>query len=224
LEACKQLASADTTRRFQTVINSTRELTHDQGQSRWYSSVLVRWEFLSRLDDRLALVKSAQIDAGGPHQEEAPDRPTEAGEVPDDVKELLGQLNDLSAGEQSYVLRAHLLLYAQAYHSLVEAVATSSVGWVDMELNGWYLGVINNIRRLLAMPEFSGFPGGFEPIADHLFPSSDLDIGWEDCIGPSVMDFLARAQAFVAECDSVRPDKREFVASLLSVCREKCSQ
>lgn len=145
-------------------------------------------------------------------------------ELPPEVAEFLGQLQRLTATEQAHVLRLQLFLYAQAYHNLVEAVANSPIGWVDTELNGWYLQIIKVIQNLLALPEFAEFPGGFEPVAPNLFPCSDLDVGWEDCIGPPVMDFLGRAQAFMLDSGPVSPENQAFVNSLAEVCRAKCVQ
>ncbi|MEW6199138.1 MAG: hypothetical protein AB1601_10830 [Planctomycetota bacterium] len=145
-------------------------------------------------------------------------------EPPPEVAEFLGQLQRLTATEQAHVLRLQLFLYAQAYHNLVEAVANSPIGWVDTELNGWYLQIIKVIQNLLALPEFADFPGGFEPVAPNLFPCSDLDVGWEDCIGPPVMDFLGRAQAFMLNSGPVTPENQDFVNNLVAICRDKCVQ
>lgn len=162
---------------------------------------------------------------------ESPDEPCPAGhsgdtpsELPPEVAEFLGQLQRLTAAERAYVLRLQLFLYAQAYHNLVEAVANSPIGWVDVELNGWYLQIVKAIQNLLALPEFAEFPSGFEPVAPNLFPCSDLDVGWEDCIGPPVMDFLGRAQAFLLDSGPVSTENQDFVNSLIAVCRDKCVQ
>lgn len=143
-------------------------------------------------------------------------------ELPPEVAEFVAQVQRLTSAEQAYALRFHLFMYAQAYHNLVEAVATSPVGWVDMEVNAWYLQIVKAIKNLLALPEFAEFPGGFEPVAPNLFPCSDLDVGWEDCIGPPVMDFLGRAQAFMLDSGPVSPENEEFVKGILEVCRGKC--
>ena len=154
----------------------------------------------------------------------AGDGPEEDPELPPEVAELAAQVAQLTADEYAYVLRFQLFMYAQMYHNLVETVANSPVGWVDMELNAWYLQVVKGIENLLAMPELADFPNGFEPVAPNLFPCSDLDIGWEDCIGPPVMDFLGRTQAFLLESGPLRPQNEEFVESIMEVCRDKCAQ
>lgn len=150
------------------------------------------------------------------------DGPEGKPELPPEVAEFVVQVQRLTSAEQAYVLRFHLFMYAQAYHNLVEAVATSPVGWVDMELNAWYLQIVKAIRNLLALPEFAEFPDGFEPVAPNLFPCSDLEVGWEDCVGPPVMDFLGRAQAFMLDSGPVSPENEEFVKGILEVCRGKC--
>jgi hypothetical protein len=62
LAACKALARADARRRFHSLVQRARAATHDEGQSRWYACVVVRWEYLARLDALIASIKSAEID------------------------------------------------------------------------------------------------------------------------------------------------------------------
>ncbi|HEY4309308.1 MAG TPA: TIR domain-containing protein [Pirellulales bacterium] len=41
-----------------------RRVIHDEGQTRWYAPVLVRWGYLSRLDEIISRLKAAEIDYG----------------------------------------------------------------------------------------------------------------------------------------------------------------
>ena len=122
--------------------------------------------------------------------------------------------------EQHYLLRSSLFLYAQAYYAIIENVASCDVACVDVELNGAYLLMLQNIRTHLAMPELSTFQGGFEPVAENVFPSEDLHIGWEEFIGPPVMEFLARVQAYVAELGPVQLPEGGIVQSVLQSLKE----
>ena len=127
--------------------------------------------------------------------------------------------HEVPPGQRETVLEATAqVAKASAYHNIVEAVANSPIGWVGMELNGWYLQIVKAIEDLLALPEFADFPGGFEPVAPNLFPCSDLDVGWEDCIGPPVMDFLGWAQAYMLASGPVGPENQELVNAILEIC------
>lgn len=62
LDACKTVVRADVERRLHALVVRARDLVHDEGQSRWCSSMLVRWSYVSRLDDLIKAVKTAGID------------------------------------------------------------------------------------------------------------------------------------------------------------------
>lgn len=99
--------------------------------------------------------------------------------------------------QKEYMNRASLLLHAQTYCKIVQSVSSAPVGWIDLELNGYYQRVISTIQHLLSLDECKDFPGGFEPVNDNIFPESGiLDIGWEDGFAGSCVDFLSRAQQF----------------------------
>ncbi len=71
IAACKLLMRMDCTHRFHGVIKQVRSLAHDQGQSHWYSSVLVRWEYLAHLDEAITAIKTAEIDFTDSQQPDA---------------------------------------------------------------------------------------------------------------------------------------------------------
>jgi len=105
-----------------------------------------------------------------------------------------------SDDEMRYYLRAGLVILAQVYYKIVESVTTSPIGWVDVQLNGYYLFVVRNIKKLLGQDEFRSFPGMFKPLA-HIFPSEVADLDWVDHVRPDVESFLSSAQGFLAELD-----------------------
>ena len=62
LDACKAMTKVDTRRQYQALVKKARQTVHDEGQAKWYASVLVRWEYLSRLDRLITDIKAAEID------------------------------------------------------------------------------------------------------------------------------------------------------------------
>lgn len=62
LDACKVMAKLGAVKRYQALIKRVRHIIHDEGQSKWYSSVLVQWEYLSRLDELITDIKAAELD------------------------------------------------------------------------------------------------------------------------------------------------------------------
>ena len=62
LDACKVLLRVDESRQFHGLARQVRNIAHDEGQSRWYSSVLVRWKYLAALDELISRLKAAPID------------------------------------------------------------------------------------------------------------------------------------------------------------------
>ena len=60
LEACKQLLEIDTTEVCHALSEQAMNVIHDNDQPRWYSSVLVKWEYLLRSDEAIASLKKGQ--------------------------------------------------------------------------------------------------------------------------------------------------------------------
>jgi len=61
LETCARLQKADTLKSCQELIEEAINVTHDNNQPRWYSSVLVTWEYLTKLDEAIATAKRATV-------------------------------------------------------------------------------------------------------------------------------------------------------------------
>jgi len=125
----------------------------------------------------------------------------------------------LTAEEWMYVRRKRLVLLANAYCTMVESFATSCADTVDAGLNQTYLDVVKQIRGLLASPEYSDFPGEFDPVAENLFPSSKLE-GWEKRVRPAVLDFLGRVQAHLNDAPPVGEERQEVMSELLRPYQE----
>lgn len=62
LDACRALARLDSDKRFHRLLRRVRDVAYDEGQSRWYSSVLVKWNYLARLDEAISAIKVAELD------------------------------------------------------------------------------------------------------------------------------------------------------------------
>lgn len=62
MAACRRLARADAAGgRYASLLEQAGKAAHDRGQPRWYSSVLVRWEYLHELDTLIADIKAAEL-------------------------------------------------------------------------------------------------------------------------------------------------------------------
>lgn len=106
----------------------------------------------------------------------------------------------MSPDERRNSALAVLLLFAQAYHRMLESVVTTAswVTAVDMELNHAYISITENIKSLLANHEdLTDFPGSFEPIFPDLFPTSVADHEWDGMVGPHAEEFLSLVQRYV---------------------------
>ena len=95
---------------------------------------------------------------------------------------------------------AVLLLVAQAYYKLLEAVVSmaSWVAAVDLNLNQSYLWTVMALSNLLRNHEdLKDFPEPFEPAFPDLFPSTIRDAEWEDEVALHAEAFLSAVQRYV---------------------------
>jgi hypothetical protein len=93
-----------------------------------------------------------------------------------------------------------LFLLAQAYYKILECVVSSATWFcaLDLELNESYLWTINNLKNLLANHEdLRDFPEPFEPVFPDLYPSTIVDVDWQDMVAPDVEKFLSTVQRYV---------------------------
>ncbi|MCK4626281.1 MAG: hypothetical protein KAV00_13265 [Phycisphaerae bacterium] len=78
LNACKTVAGKDLSGRLRSLVNRIIAVTHDNDQPKWYSSLGVRWRYLSDLDEVILAIKKARVvypdDSGGSEASQEADR------------------------------------------------------------------------------------------------------------------------------------------------------
>lgn len=222
LKACRDAVRRCADRLLTGFIQRIRLVLHDEGETNWYASNLVRWTYLMRLDGALHALKLAEVDinAGSADVDE---RQPELGSTPkgdtpanDEAKptssELpdLGDLPPMSKEEDRNSGLLLLMMLAQAYYKMLEATV-SMAGWftvLDMELNHCYLWTIQTLSNLLKNnPHLRDFPGTFEPVLADLYPSTIADLEWQDMIAPDVEAFLATAQKYAMSKGCYEPEE-----------------
>jgi len=60
-DACKAVVAADTSGVGASLVKQAMSVVHDSGQPRWYSAIVVRWEYLSNLDQAITAIKNARV-------------------------------------------------------------------------------------------------------------------------------------------------------------------
>ena len=137
----------------------------------------------------------------------SPKHPTskDNGENPPSTSE---QQPTIPAEDMKNALLIVFLLLAQAYYKLLESAVRNSCAAMDLDLNGQYLWVVNNLKNLLKNnQELSDYPGTFEPSFEDLMPSSIVDVDWEDMVAPDAERFLSTVQQYVMTKGTYPPDE-----------------
>lgn len=135
--------------------------------------------------------------------------------------ELAGAFYEMTQlGLSPLYMRATLVLMARVYFKIIENVATSPIGWTDLDLNGSYLSVIKAIESLLEDPEFNGLAKSFQR-PDHIFPSSQIDILWDSGLRETAEGFLASVQAYLVGLESGKR-RSPALSAYLSWLRARC--
>ena len=115
-----------------------------------------------------------------------------------------------------------LFLLAQTYYKILEIVV-SSARWfcsLDLELNESYLWTISNLRSLLANhADLRDFPETFEPVFEDLYPSTVLDVDWEDMVAPRAEAFLSTVQRYVRTKGICVPEKSSVAWTFVEMFR-----
>lgn len=75
LAAARDLDRADTARTCQDIVRTAINVAYDEGRSRWYSAIITRWKYLTRLDDALASVRGYLLPASRAVSSVANDEP-----------------------------------------------------------------------------------------------------------------------------------------------------
>lgn len=114
-----------------------------------------------------------------------------------------------------------LFAMAQIYHEILSRVIRAPIGFVDYELNGDYLWVIQHIHQLLENEAVADFPGGFEPLVPNILPSSLPDVDWEFC-GQMVEDFVSRVQQYLMACPAPPQGAEKACDDMLGKLGEIC--
>ena len=103
-----------------------------------------------------------------------------------------------------------LFLLAQAYYKILESVV-GSASWfcaLDLELNESYLWTVSNLNNLLANHEdLRDFPESFEAVFPDLYPSTVVDVDWQDMVAPDVEKFLSTVQRYVRSKGIYSPEQ-----------------
>jgi hypothetical protein len=199
LEACRAAVRRGADRLLSRFLQRIRTALHDEGQTKWYASNLVRWSFLMRLDEALHSLKHAEFEHCSAAHDEQP--ATDDNKTPQ-ASELseLGDIPPMSEEDDRNSGLLLLMMLAQAYYKMLES-AVSMASWftaLDMELNHSYLWTIQNLANLLKNHKhLTDFPGTFEPALPDLYPSTIADLEWQDMIAPGVEEFLATVQKYV---------------------------
>lgn len=220
LEACRAAVRRSADRLVSRFMQRIRTALHDEGQTKWYASNLVRWSFLMRLDEALHALKHAEFELcsaedtqesvkqdneGDPSKEDDTSTP-QVSELPE-----LGDIPPMSEEDDRNSGLLLLMMLAQAYYKMLES-SVSMASWftvLDMELNHSYLWTIQNLANLLKNhKQLQDFPGKFEPALPDLYPSTIADLEWQDMIAPGVEEFLATVQKYVMSKGCYEPEEK----------------
>lgn len=193
LEACRSVAAADTENRFSTIVDMTIARARPEWHPRWYSSVIVRWEYLELLDTLLVETQRACVEC---HR-----RPrTKA--ISDHSPESQSPRFTMAREQQQVASLYLLMLLAQAYYKMLECTI-SVAEWciaLDLDLNQSYHWVTTSIANLLRNDEhLKDFPEPFEPFFLDLYPATIRDCEWEDMVGPKAEHFLSTVQRYALD-------------------------
>ena len=200
-------------RLLQGFIPAIRLSLHDDGRSKWYASVPVRWEYVSQLDSILHELRTAELaqvdgiessnsaDVDAATSKETPESSEPA------TEELLKGIPEEDDRNSSLIL---LMLFAHAYYKMLEAT-TSISDWLttmDLELNHSYMWTVQNLTNLLRNNNhLSDFPEKFEPMFEDLYPTTIADVEWQLMVAPHADGFLAAVQRYVLKKGTYDPEE-----------------
>jgi len=201
------------------LIRQVQSVLRDAGKTKWYSSNLVAWSYLMRLDETVHALKLADFDIPSHAVDDRPnDSDSQTGnntaenaqESDSDGFPDIGEIPPMPEEDNRNSGLILLLMLAQAYYTMLEATV-SMASWftmLDMELNHSYLWTVQNLTNLLKNHKhLKDFPGTFEPVLPDLYPSTIADLEWQDMIAPEVEGFLATVQKYVMSKGYYDPEK-----------------
>jgi hypothetical protein len=94
-----------------------------------------------------------------------------------------------------------LWMLAQAYYKVLESTLSSGrlLVTLDLNLNHSYMWTVESISKLLKNhPDLKDFPVAFEPLFPDLYPSTIIDVEWEDMVQSDADRFLSTVQKYVS--------------------------
>lgn len=213
LASMRDAIRKEQSRLLQPFVKAIKDVLHDQGKSKWYSSEPVRWEYVSRLDSILHELRTFELDqlASGTaattedsataSQSDSMDSPNATAE---DLLKGIPEEDDRNSG---LIL---LMLLAQAYYKMLEAT-TSISDWLtmmDLELNSSYMWTVQNLTNLLNNHKhLRDFPEKFEPIFEDLYPTTIEDVEWQLMVAPHADGFLSAVQRYVVKKGTYEPEE-----------------
>lgn len=236
LDACRSAVRHRADQLLSRFVQRIKSALHDEGQTKWYASNLVRWSFLMRLDDVLHALKHAEFELCPTEsaQESVKQATKSEASTKEDtstpgVSELpeLGDIPQMSEEDDRNSGLLLLMMLAQAYYKMLESTV-SMASWftvLDMELNHSYLWTIQNVANLLKNHKhLQDFPGKFEPALPDLYPSTIADLEWQDMIAPGVEEFLATVQKYVMSKGCYEPEEKSPAWVMVELFRPSVNQ
>jgi hypothetical protein len=101
-----------------------------------------------------------------------------------------------------------LMLLSQTYYRMLECTVGNWFATLDLELNQSYLWTVQSITNLLKNHEgLKDFPIKFEPVFPDLYPSTLLDVDWQDMVAPDAERFLSTVQQYVNSKSTHEPEE-----------------
>lgn len=148
--------------------------------------------------------------------DDAPEHQVGAGENPLPNGE---KLPEMTADESQNSARILLMQFAQAYYKMLEAVISNGVAALDLELNESYIWVTGNITKMLNNEFLKDFPCEFEPFVPDLYPSTIIDLEWEDMVAPQAEQFLSAVQRYLRDKGTYDPEEKTLPWLFLEMFR-----
>lgn len=113
-----------------------------------------------------------------------------------------------------------LMLLAQCYYKLLESTVGNPCQALDLDLNQSYFWTVTGIQNLLENHEdLRDFPGEFKPFFADLYPSTIMDVDWEDMVAPDAEAFLSAVQRYALRKGISDPEENSHAAIFVALYR-----
>lgn len=118
-----------------------------------------------------------------------------------------------------------LLMFADAYHKMLECATGAPCAELDMKFNRSYLWVVQQIRHLLLRHEdLADFPLRFHAMFADLTPSTIRDADWEETVAPEVEKFITAIQMYSIDHGIHEPEAGSAVWIFLQRIRPRVDE